>query len=159
MYPHITLAVRPSLIFNDLHRCLITLIYMHLKKVILHTFAERHQISGSNVDCPVRHILSGYMNVITFEFLLYTIERNGINKLAVENSSGQRRCNDTVLQQILRSVTTIEFILMITIRTYIYLDCMNFSNPLCWYMAETLINFIRHFFPVIRTKECIKCIF
>ena len=99
------------------------------------------------------------MNIITLEFLFYTIERNGIDKLTIKNSSSQRRCNDTILQKIFRTITTIEFILMITIRTNIYLYCMNFGDPRCRDMTETFINLIRHCFPIARTIEHIKCFF
>ena len=71
----------------------------------------------------------------------------------------QRHMDKVEDPEILGTISTIEFILVITIGSYIDLNSMNFSDPFSRNVSKTFINLFRHFLPVVCTIERIKSFF
>ena len=85
VYPHEAFCPGRTAVFVYQNRRLICLQHMVAVHFFMQVIIENRKVPVRALDCPVRHILSGDMQAVTFKLLLLTVKRDGIDIFCVHH--------------------------------------------------------------------------
>ena len=165
MHPHEILVAGRSfsviriiriIIVDDLHRCFIGLVDVPLQEFLPEPFNKWLKVLLRAPDDPVSHGLSGNVDTVPIELVLYAVQWVRVHILGVHDSSHKRRCSYTVPHEIFGTVTAKEFILMITFSPDCYINGMCFDSISCRLAADSYVLIGFDPSPAVFAEELIE---
>ena len=91
VYPHIALTSGRSSVLVYQHGRFIRLQHMVAVHLFMQVIIEDRKVAVRTLDRPVRHVLSGNMQAVTFKLLFLPVERHRIDIFGIHHGRFQRR--------------------------------------------------------------------